>query len=93
MTTAEIKEKRIAEDKRLADMTVGEFKVLWREMMQETLKEIQGMIWELEQQLPDPDEGLELKPEVAKRIEEALADKNLKGTPLEDVAREMGLDV
>jgi len=92
MTTAEIKEKRIAEDKRLADMTVGEFKVLWREMMQETLKEIQGMIWELEQQLPDPDEGLELKPEVIERIRAFEEDKNPRLISMDDLARELGLD-
>jgi hypothetical protein len=70
MATAQIEEKHIA------DLTVTEFKALMREMMQETLDQVQGMIWELEQQLPDPDDVLTVRPEIREQLQTFLQDEN-----------------
>ena len=66
-------------------MTISreELRELVRELMQEVL-------WEYEQQLPDPDEGLEFRPEVAERLRRYLKEKPA-GRPLDDVIREIGL--
>jgi hypothetical protein len=59
-------------------------KTLVRELMQEIL-------WEMEQQLPDPDSALELRPEIADYLRQSPEQKDpLKS--LEDVKRELGLD-
>jgi hypothetical protein len=88
MATKTVKEK----EKRLADLTVGEFDALMDLMMQKMLEKIEELFFDLEQQLPDPDEGLEFKPEVAERLRAFLKEENPRGTPLEDVVRELGLD-
>ena len=43
----------------------------------------------------DPDEGLELRPEVAAEIDQSIADYEsgkVKAIPIEEVAKELGLD-
>jgi hypothetical protein len=42
---------------KVGDMTREDLKALLREIVQEVL-------WEMEQELPDPDEGLTLRPEI-----------------------------
>ena len=44
----------------IGEMTRDELKELMREVVQE-------FVWELEQYLPDSDQGLALKPEIAER--------------------------
>jgi len=66
------------------DLTRDELKSLVRELMQEIL-------WELEQQLPDPDEGLELRPEIATRLQASTQQKP-RLQSLDEVRRELGLD-
>jgi len=61
-----------------------ELKLLVRELLTEIL-------WEMEQQQPDPDEGLELKPEIAEYLRQTLKDKP-RGTPLAEVKRRLGYD-
>lgn len=73
---------------RLGEMTREDFKLLVREAVQEAFQEL---LWEWEQTLPDPDEGLEFRPEVAAYLRQAMREKQ-RGTPLEDVVRELGLD-
>ncbi len=87
MATKTVKEK----EKRIADLTVGEFEALMDRMMQRMFEKIEDLIFDLEQQLPDPDEGLEFKPAVAERLREALHAPE-RGIPIEDVVRELGLD-
>lgn len=61
-----------------------DLKTLVRELMQEIL-------WEIEQQLPDPDIGLELRPDVAEYLRIPPEEKG----PLrsaDELKRELGLD-
>jgi hypothetical protein len=61
-----------------------DLKTMVRELLQEIL-------WEMEQQLPDPDIGLELRPEIAAYLLKPLEEKSpLKF--LDEVKRELGLD-
>ena len=50
------------------DIARNELKEIVRELVEEVL-------WEYEQQLPDPDEGLELSPEFAARLRIAMQEK------------------
>ncbi len=72
----------------MADLTVVEFKSLVREIVAEVVQEA---MFELEQQLPDPDSGLNLRPELAARLEQALT---LNGDLLsiDDIKRELKLN-
>jgi len=81
-------EIKIMDKMRLADLTVGEFKALVREIVEEI---VQQAVFELEQQLADPDEGKEFKPEFAQELHRALTEKGKLHT-LEEVKRELGLD-
>lgn len=58
-------------------------KTLVRELMQEVL-------WEMEQQLPDPDLGLELRPEIAEYLRKPPEQKEPLRS-LDDVRSELGL--
>jgi hypothetical protein len=59
-----------------------DLKTLVRELMQEVL-------WEMEQQVPDPDLGLELRPEIAAYLRKSPAQKEPLRS-LEDVRKEYG---
>ncbi len=61
-----------------------DLKIVVRELMQEVL-------WELEQQLPDPDTGEELRPEIAEYLRLPAEQKGAHHS-LDDVKRELGLD-
>jgi hypothetical protein len=78
----------IHDETRLADLTVGEFKNLLRALMQDV---VQQAVFQLEQHLPDPDDGLDLHSEVADRLQESLA-QNGALLSVEDVKRELKLD-
>ena len=72
---------------RVSDLTIDEFKDLIRETVREVLRE-------QEQDDYDPDDGLELRPEIVKRLrdfEETPLDQQ-QFFDLDDVAKEMGLD-
>jgi len=61
-----------------------DLKQLVRNLMQEVL-------WEMEQQLPDPDRGLDVRPEIAKYLRQSADEKGpLKS--LDEIKRELGLD-
>ncbi len=61
-----------------------DLKQLVRDLMQEVL-------WEMEQQLPDPDRGLDVRPEIAKYLRQSADEKGpLKS--LDEIKRELGLD-
>jgi hypothetical protein len=79
---------QVTDSTKLSDMTVGEFKALIREIVEDV---VQDAVFQLEQQLPDPDEGLKLKPEIARRLWKATQEKP-EGKPLEEVMRELGMD-
>jgi len=71
---------QIANKVKLADLTVGEFKALLREIVEDVVEQA---IFELEQQLPDPDESKELRPEVTEQLRTYLNEK-----PAEDILKE-----
>ena len=67
-----------------------------KEAMDQLIALIDERIQEkLEEILGDPDEGLELTDKVKQKIEEALAEYKAgsKGISLEDLAREMGIEL
>jgi hypothetical protein len=66
-------------------MSRDELRALIREVLVEVLEE-------LGEQSPDPDAGLEFRPEVIKRLRAYKATPP-QGQPIADVARELGLDV
>ena len=61
-----------------------ELKTVVRELVQEIL-------WELEQQLPDPDTGETLHPDIAEYLRQSVEQENVYHS-LDDVKRELGLD-
>jgi len=69
---------------KVKELTVEEFKILIQEAIQEKLEEITG----------DPDLGLELREEIKERLRSSLAavQGGEKGIPIEQVARQAGLD-
>lgn len=62
----------------------NELKAVVRELIQEIL-------WELEQQMPDPDLGETLRPEIAEYLRQSV-DQQAAYHSLDDVKRELGLD-
>ncbi len=66
---------------KIKDLGVDEFKALIEEVVEEKLEEMLG----------DPDQGLELKPEVKKQLQRSLTAK-AKGVPVEKVASDLGLE-
>ena len=69
----------------IQNMTPHELRALIREVMVEVLEEFGT-------EAPDPDAGLSFRPEIAKRLRAFLREKP-QGQPVQDVARELGLDV
>ncbi len=64
-----------------------ELKLLVREVVEEVVEE---MLWKIEQQSPDPDMGLEFRPEVADHLRQALTVKK-RGRALDDIMNEVML--
>jgi signal recognition particle GTPase len=69
---------------KVKELTVEQFKDLVQEAIEEKLAEIIG----------DPDLGLEVREEVKERLRSSLAarQRGEKGIPIEEVARQAGLD-
>jgi hypothetical protein len=70
---------------KIKELTIEQFKTLIEDIIEAKMEEILG----------DPDEGLELTDEAKIKIEESLAayKRGDKGTPLEKVAEEMGIEL
>ena len=66
--------------KTVADLTIAEFRALVREIVAEVVEE-----------LIDPDEGLEVRPEFIEEMERRLASDD-PTIPAEEVYRQLGLD-
>ncbi len=68
--------------RRVLDLTENEFKSLIRSSVKQTLKEMFG----------DPDEGLELRPEIIASLLQQEKDfvAGRRGVPLEEVAKRLG---
>lgn len=74
----------------MTEQTLGNMK---REDLKSLMREIlEELLWEMEQESPDPDEGLELRPEIAEYLRARLRDKDRRGKPFEEALRELGLD-
>lgn len=69
---------------KVKELTVEQFKKLVQEAIEEKLAEIIG----------DPDLGLELREEIKERLRNSLAarQRGEKGIPIDEVARQAGLD-
>jgi hypothetical protein len=69
---------------KVKELTVEEFKILIQEAIEEKLEEITG----------DPDLGLELREEIKERLRSSLGamQRGVKGIPVEEVAKQAGLD-
>jgi signal recognition particle GTPase len=69
---------------KVKELTVEQFKGLIQEAIEEKLEELVG----------DPDLGLELREEIEERLHSSLAARQngQKGVPIDEVARQAGLD-
>ena len=67
------------------ELTVEQLKALIEDTVEEKLQEY----------LRDADEGLEVKPELLRELKASLAEvrRGKRGIPLEQLAKEMGLDL
>lgn len=83
-TETKAEPRAITDDMRLADLTVGEFKTLINGMLD-------SLLFQIEQSLPDPDEGLTFKPEVAEYLQKSHEEKGPYVT-LEELKRELMLN-
>jgi hypothetical protein len=70
---------------KVKELSVEQLKALIEETIEEKLQEYLG----------DPDKGLEVKPEILKELKASLAEvkSGKRGIPLEQLAKEMGLDL
>jgi hypothetical protein len=69
---------------RVADLTVDELRSLLHQVVEEVIEEKLGMT-------EDPDEGLELHPDVEQSLQDYLASER-RGDDAEDVFRALGLN-
>jgi hypothetical protein len=69
----------------MIDLTRDELKDLMRDILQE-------LLWEAEQGLPDPDSGLEIRPEIAERLAAFKKDKPPTKS-IDAILQELGLDL
>jgi len=69
---------------KVKELTVEQFKGLIQEAIEEKLEELVG----------DPDLGLELREEIKERLRSSLAARQggQRGVPVDEVARQAGLD-
>lgn len=69
---------------RVSDLTVDDLRALLHEVVEEVIEEKLGM-------LKDPDEGLELRPEVVESLQNYLG-SDRRGDDADEVFRSLGLD-
>jgi hypothetical protein len=74
---------KITDQTRVSELTVGELRQIIRDLLQDT-------VFQITQELPDPDAGLKLKPEVAGQLWSAMHEPS-DSRPAEEVYRELGL--
>ena len=73
---------------KLADLTLGEFKAVIRGIVEDV---VQQAVFELEQELPDPDIGKDLRPEFAEKLRQAVHDEEPLIT-LDEIEKDLGLN-
>ncbi len=82
-TPAPTPKKVITDATKISELTVGELKAIMWDLLDKA-------IFMIEQQLPDPDEGKELKPEVAEVLRR-YQQTPPKTRPMSEVMKELGL--
>jgi hypothetical protein len=80
---------KITDDTKLSELTVGDLKTILREVVEDI---VEFAVLELQQQLPDPDAGKKLKPEIARRLWQSMNEGHDNLLTMEEVKRELGLD-
>lgn len=73
---------------KLADLTLGEFKAAIRGIIEDV---VQQAVFELEQELPDPDAGKDLRPEFTEKLRQTVHDEEPLIT-LDEIEKELGLN-
>jgi hypothetical protein len=69
----------------IGDLTVEEFKQILRKTIIEVLQELRNQI--------NDEDNLEFKPELAERLRDYLRDKPTTGRTLEEVAKDLDIDL
>ncbi len=75
----------LKDDTRLSDLTVGEFKALFREIVEDVVAQA---VFELQQELPDPDGDRPMKPAFIAKLQLALDESGERYT-LDDLKRKL----
>jgi len=75
---------QIDKDKKISELTVGELIEIIEDVVERKIYEIAY----------DPDEGLELKPEVVERLKKSFEEtkSGVRGIPADEVAKKLGLN-
>ncbi len=73
---------------KLGDLTLGEFKSVLRSIVEEI---VQRAVFELEQELPDPDVGNEIRPAFADKLRQAIHEEEPLVT-FDEIENELGLN-
>lgn len=79
---------KVPDSTKLGDLTLGEFKTVVRAIVEDA---VQKAVFELEQELPDPDAGKELRPQFADKLRQALHEEESL-ISFDTVAKEIGLN-
>jgi hypothetical protein len=82
------RKSQIPENSKMSDLSVKEFRALMHEIVSDI---VQQAVFELEQQLPDPDEGKVIKPKLAEQLRQSLQEEG-ELISAEDIIKELGLD-
>lgn len=80
-----VEQPRVTDETKLSELTVGDLKTIVRGVVQDI---VQQAVFELEQQLLDPDEGLEFRPEIKERMQNFLRERP-QGISAENVMQEV----
>jgi hypothetical protein len=73
---------------KLGDLTLGEFKTAIRSIVEDV---VQQAIYELEQELPDPDAGKEIRHTFADKLRGAIHEEEPLIT-LDEIVKDLGLN-
>ncbi len=73
---------------KLGDLTLGEFKLVIRSIVEDV---VQQAVFELEQELPDPDAGKEISHTFADKLRQAIHEEESLVT-LGEIETELGLN-
>ena len=78
----------VPDNKKIGDLTIGEFKSVMRTLVEDV---VQQVVFELEQQLPDPDAGKEMRSGFTEKLRQSIHEEEPLLT-FDDVAKELGFN-